>query len=456
MALSIEIIVLLTITGICSVIFACVTRAAAPLFFCVLLFASSISAPIENGIIGDLTWIGPLQMRRSELFLGASLLLLLNLLVLPRKLQPARAPANALCMLAVGLLMGLMQAAQGDPIEGILTASLASISLGATIMYFTQMPDFRTGYRHFAGCIVAVNCFIIAVMAVQMLRNPDAMLSSEWSRRFQGLTGNPQFLGAQFAIATTVALWLLLNSSRKLLLTMLVFLIGLNCLFIAWTGSRTGLGMAVIGVSIVMFSRFKRAAIGLPLAAVGVAIAYKLFGSVLTDIDTSRLTSLRNTRGGVWGRLFEVYQQSPLIGVGFGTGELDKSENSFLYGMAAYGTGMGLLYLIAAIATAMLITKLVALRRLADAGQRGMIDLVIAVNAAFFAGTVFEGYFIGRVNVLVIFFVSTNVIGFQLLRQMQARPHAAVAPLRSGDDPVAPAERDDDDLNYAELTPAYG
>lgn len=449
MELTAELIVFIAITGIFSVIVACSTRLAAPFYLCGLMFASSISSPAESGLIRSLTWIGPLQTYRSYVFIACSGLLLLNLIVQSRRYRPTTAPANAVTMLIVGLTMGLLLALQGDPIQGILTATAAIISLGAAILFLTQTEDYRKGFLIFAGCVMATSCLINAAVSVQFLINPNALLSSEWSRRFQGLTGNPQFLGVQLALYTTTLLWLLMNTRHKLVWVMLLPLLGMNALFLLWTGSRTGLGMFVLGISIVMFSRFKRAAIAIPVAAIGVMAVYKVAGAFLNDIDTSRLTSLENTRKGAWSHLFSVYRENPIIGAGFEDGVVDKSESSLLYSMATYGTSMGLLYILAILTTVNLLYKLFKIRHLVDTSTKGMIDLVFAINASFFAGSLLEGYFIARVNVAVVLFVCINVVGYQLLQQFrpvnldQKQPTPEAAP--------SPGHNTDRDLNYAEL-----
>ncbi|MFU8828198.1 MAG: hypothetical protein ACNA8P_02080 [Phycisphaerales bacterium] len=420
MAFSAEIIILIVTVGLFAAVFACASRLAAPVFFCMLLFASSISSPVEAGFYRPLTWIGPIQTYRNYLFVAAGFLLLLNLFVQGRHYRPFGAPVNVYCMIGVGLWMGLMIAVQGDPIQGILTAVAAAISLGGVAMLLNQTRDYRASMWLFVGSIFAVTCLINLVIIGQFAINPRVLLSSEWSRRFQGLTGNPQFLGAQLAMIITVCLWMLLNKTKRWVLFALIPILGLNSLFLLWTGSRTAIGMCVIGVSIVLFSRFKQAALGLPVAAAAVAVAYKLVGSLLTDVDTSRIASLENTRRGAWTRLLEIYAQNPLIGAGLEDGAVDKSENSFLYGLAAYGTGMGLLYALAIITTGTLVLRMLMVRRKADIQLKGMIDLVIALNATFFAGTILEGYFIGRVNVLIILFVGINAVGYQIVRQLAA------------------------------------
>jgi len=459
MTFTAEIILLLVVGGLFAVVFACVTRWAAPVYFVGMLFASSISLPTEEGIKIIPTLISPLQTHRNYLFAASSLLLLINLVAHPRKYRPGTVPATVITMICAGVWMGLMITLQGDPINGIQTVVLTIVSLGAVAALLNQTPDYRSAAMLFAGCVLTTSCLINLIIVGQFAVNPTAMLSSEWSRRFHGLTGNPQFLGAQLAMIITICLWMLLSKMRLIIVMVLIPVIAMNCIFLAWTGSRTGLGMCVIGVSVVLFSRFKQAAIALPVAAVGVAVAYRLLGGLLSDIDTSRLTSLQNTRRGVFSRMMEIYLEHPMIGAGIGPEGADKSENSFLYSLATYGTGMGLLYILAVVTALALMLRLLRIRHRVGVNRKGMIDLVLALNGAFMAGTLLEGYFVGRVNVLILLFVGTNVVGHLMARQL-SRQHSTLEVEDSqdhrveADSPHAPSTRGESSAsvpNYAEL-----
>ena len=108
-----------------------------------------------------------------------------------------------------------------------------------------------------------------------------------------------------------------------------------------------------------------------------------------------RLTSTEDTRTSAWFGLWENAWSSPLIGLG--VAEAGDSENSYLYAFASYGLGMLALIAMLVIVSGGLMLRLFMLRGRLEADQRSMIDLVMAYNAMYFAGAVFEGYLIARV-----------------------------------------------------------
>jgi hypothetical protein len=241
--------------------------------------------------------------------------------------------------------------------------------------------------------------------------------------RFVGMSPNPQAAALSLAPMICIGLWLIFNDSRRRWRPLWVGLVALDVVLLLWTGSRTGVGMTVLGAMAVMYRRLGRSIIFVPVVA-GAAYGLLLLVSGLRiDVVPERLATLQNTRAQVWAILIGKALEHPIIGVGREGAE--ASENSYLYGFAAFGIGMLLLMLLFTAVSAWQVARVIRVRALVPWSHRSVPDLIVAFNIIYFAGAVFEGYLLARVAgllVLMLLFgaMATRVI--ELARRAPAFP----------------------------------
>jgi hypothetical protein len=365
-----------------------------------LLFGSMALPLTWNDRINPTVWL-PIQRIRSELFLASGAAALLVVLFQSRRLRGKAQSLSVWLLVTAGMYAALLRFVHDSPAQGAFSiafgiATLLPLALVAAIA-MDDIEDFPILLR----TITFVNSIWVAMVFVQIAANPKFVTMGN-QYRFVGIFSNPQHSGVLMAFFCVIVLWLLLNDHRKYKLFYLA-LLGIDGLFLLWSGSRTGMGMTIIGVSAVLYSRAGRAILFLPIVAIISFVGLKMMIGVLgIDFGVERLTSTANTRDYAWWKLFTTGMENPLFGVG--TLESEKSENSWLFGFAAFGIGMvSLLVLMTVVAMAEFLQSL-RLRFSMPAHLRPMLDLTLGLIAMYFAGAMLEGYIISRVSSALCFY----------------------------------------------------
>ncbi len=358
------------------------------------LFAS-MSLPLTwNGRIRPSVWL-PIQEIRSDLFLASGIA---GMLIIPVQMARIRGKPMSLStwlLVLIGVFSSLLRIIHDGPALGSLSVILSVCTLIPLAVTATMVLD-EIGDIPFLLRVVAVmNVIWVLMVIVQIGVNPDYVTQGN-QFRFVGIIGSPQHAGVLMAFLCVIVLWLLLNDERKYRFFYLS-LLGINTLFLLWTGSRTGLGMTFIGISSVLYTRAGRAIFLLPIVAIVTYIAiYFLINVVGVNLGFERLTSTTNTREAAWKTLYTTAIENPLIGIG--TTESTKSENSWLYGFAAFGIGMLVLTLLFTVVAFWEVVRLVRTRFWLPPHYRPYPDLIAGLITMYFAGAVFEGYIITRVS----------------------------------------------------------
>jgi hypothetical protein len=367
-----------------------------------MLFASCLAIGVEPSgkvIIGRFYL---LQTYRSELFLVLGAALGLHTLFFFRqstgRLFGAQTAILTLMAFLAATLRFIHEGGQAG-VESLVYACATMIPLLLVPRVLVQ--NFSDPLRIFRMAVF-VNLLWVAGVAVQVLLDPSKVVLGR-EDRFIGLLGNPQHAGSLMAVFVAVALYLFLNDPLRRYRWVWIGLIGVDVVLLGWTGSRTGLGMAVLAVSGVLYSRVGRAILWLPTIALLVFVAFAAVRSLGLTIGFERLVSSENTRAAAWSNLLQNGLSSPIIGSGVeGAGD---SENGYLYGFAAYGFGMVMLVLALIAATAHTSLQLWRIRRHLSVQYRSMCDLLIGYFALYFGGSVFEGYMMARVAANLTFFM---------------------------------------------------
>ncbi|MBL0928426.1 MAG: O-antigen ligase family protein [Phycisphaerales bacterium] len=402
------------------------------------MMVAAAVAPALN-IKGDAfaqTWAVAFTQRRREWYMIFGLMAAVFLLTNQHRLGRGLAPPQMVCLLILGVYGGLMRiVGTSDPISGLVAVAFMVVSL-VPLLYLIPalLQDENDIFALFRWMMVALGVWA-AACTVQFVINQDLLYSGS-TKRFQGLSGNPQHAAVYLAFSAVAALFLFFNDPKHRYRPLWAVMSALAFVLILWTGSRTGVGMFVIGGGIVALTRLGRTVLLLPIAGlIGFAIMSVLdaFG---VQFDIAGLTSRGDNRTAAWGRLFQQILEHPLFGVG-GTEETLASENSYLYAMASYGLGAGLALLALLLVTIRLASRLVALRRRVAPRHKAIIDLVLAGNLMYFSGALFEGYMIARIAAPLSFILVFAAVGHRLPRIIaQQQADALGRAAAPGDEPT--------------------
>ncbi len=387
--------------------------------FAGMMLFSSMALPLTwNDRLNPTVWL-PLQSTRSSLFFASGIAATLVVLFQINRMRGKHISVSAYILFFIGLYGALLRFVHGDAADGAFSVvftlfTLTPLLLAAAIV-IDEFQDLRLIFRS----IALVNIAWVGMVFVQIAVNPKFVMQGN-EYRFVGLLSNPQHSGVLMAFLCVIVLWLLLNDQRKYKI-IFIGLLSINGLLLLWTGSRTGLGMAVIGTSAVLYSRAGRAILLLPLVGILGYISLKIMVDVVgIDLGFERMASTENTRTDAWLMLIETAKESPLFGVGMG--EMDRSENSWLYGYASYGIGMLILLLLMTFVSMVEIAKSIKYRFTMPHEYRPYLDVLIGIMLMYYAGAVLEGYMISRVSVTICVFMVASVANINI-RKLAVQNH---------------------------------
>jgi hypothetical protein len=320
----------------------------------------------------------------------------------------------------MGLYIGLMRFYHEGLSDGVLTVILASVTLPGMLLVPAAVIDDEHDLPPLLRVILVVNAMWLGMVAIQFVADRSLVVFGN-SFRFVGLMSNPQHAGTLLACMATTALWLSLNEANRLWKFGAISVLAVDVVMILWTGSRTSLGMLVVGCSGVAFSRLGRVVLLLPIVAVFFALALKLFGSGFSEATTvvDRLSGGGDTRTEAWSRMLEAALANPLFGAGIQNS--GSSENGWLYGFAAYGIGMLLLSLLLTVFGLAQVAKAVRMRWSLPVVRQSPLDLSAALVAAYFGGAIFEGFFSARISPNLVFIMIFSGVLARLLQLNEER-----------------------------------
>lgn len=407
----------------------------------------SMSLPLDwRDRINPTVWL-PIQTHRSTLFLACGVLGMIMLVFQLGRLRGKRLTASAFMLLFVGLFAAFLRIFHNGPQDGAMSVVFSFCTLLPLMVAMPLVVERPDDLRTIVRAVILANLIWVGMVFVQVVVNPRFVtMGNEF--RFVGLYSNPQHAGVLMAFFTVIALWALLNESRRYTL-FLVAIVGVNGLLLLWTGSRTGLGMAIIGVSATLYSRAGRSILLLPIAGIVGYVGLKVMVNVLgLDLGFQRLASTANTRDEAWRTLMRVALENPILGAG--TEGAEKSENSWLYGFASYGIGMLVLLLTLTFVTSIEILKSMYARFRVPAEYRNYMDFMIGVLLMYFAGAVLEGYMITRVSSTLCVFMVFAVANVNIRKMLLAQEDGLLEYEESWTEYDEPyGDYDDEQVGYA-------
>ena len=382
-----------------------------------MIFFSSIAMPLAwNDRVNPTVWL-PIQSIRSEMFLASGVAALFVILLQLGRLKGKSFAISAILLVIIGFFASLLRFLHGGIEDGMFSMVFSFFTLLPLAIIPAAIIDRPEDIRTVFRVAVLVNAVWTLMVFVQIAANPKYVTQGN-EHRFVGLMSNPQHTGVFLAFLSVIALWLLLNDQRKYRF-FLIGIVSIDLLFLLWTGSRTGLGMAVVGISAVLYNKAGRAILLLPLVAILGYISLKIMIDVVgIDLGFERMTSTKNTRSDAWRKLIETAGKNPIVGVGMD--ELDRSENSWLYGYASYGIGMLMLLLGMTFVAAIEVLKSIKARFSIPTEYRCYLDVLNGIMMMYFAGAILEGYMVSRVSFTLFVFMLAAVANVNLRKILLA------------------------------------
>jgi len=412
----------------------------------IMLFVTTLGLTKVGQFQFARTWLAPLQQNRTPLVAAAAVLLMLGTLVHLGRLSIRSVPLQGLFMLFIGLYAGLMRFGHEGLGDGIATMGLTTLIVAPMLLLIPGLLREWSDFEALLRTLVLTMIMWSAAVLVQVFINREMLFTTTGARsayRFSGLTANPQAASILLSVTAFSALWIVLNTKAQRARVLAVGLVGASLIMLAWTGSRTGVAMFGLGFIAVLYARVGRSIFLLPVIAVVGYVLYNIAVNVLDiEMGLSRLASTEDTRSHVWLRLWEAALREPLVGVG--VDDAEASENGYLYGFASYGVGMLLLLLAMTFVSGVQMLRLLRARPGLPVEGRALVDLVLGFNAAYFAGSMFEGYMIARISAMNILWLLFAAIGSRILEK-------AAEDRSLGESDEAPGYGSSEDLAYGSI-----
>jgi len=255
-------------------------------------------------------------------------------------------------------------------------------------------------------CLAWTGIVFLLATLYQFAINPSAV---EAGGRFYGTTANPQMAGMLIAVVLPPCCFLLtVRSESKLWRIFLIGCTGFLVLFLLWTGSRTGVVMALVGITLLFRRRLGKFLLIGSATAIVVLVALQIFAE--SSSGAERILSAKDTRSGVWADLFDIFSNH--IAWGAMKDVLEVRENSYLTTAANAGLfGLVPLLITGALGSYTLL-KLQRVRR--KIGEHAMlIDLVTAGICSIAVGGFFEGILLGTMTPYIfLIYIYFAIAGF--------------------------------------------
>jgi hypothetical protein len=394
-----------------------------------ILFANALTPPLaEAGTQYGGTWMLPLQIRRADLHLGISVLLLLTCFA--TRLSVRWLSAQGLILLAVGLYAALLRFYHDDARTGVESTLFA---LGVIPVMILVLPLVCGTFEKSMATVrmmVWVSVVWIFCCAVQFVINPQMLLND--NGRFQGMLANPQGAGLWCGAMAVIALGLLLYDPQRRLKLLYIGVLAMNLLFVMWTASRTAAVVAFVGAAVMLVGRGGRSLLLLPGAGLLIILLISLANALGIQENLDRFTSGEDTRTQVWAVQLSQALESPLLGIGIGR---TYSENSYLSGFASFGIGMLGLLLLYTLVSGFICLRLYTGRNLLTRPERGLLYMTLSWHAMYFAGALAEGFMIARSSTQqTMMFLFAGVAIYLTSRIEDERVAAEAGPYAHADD----------------------
>lgn len=357
---------------------------------------------VAFGLVGMLCVQGFLKRQHIPHIPKTVFLWLLVQLVISAKYLMAGSQVDALLQvpLAVGSTLAVLYALSADPVRN--TAMLRQLLLVA------------------GGLFIAAN-------TTQWLINPAALFISKGL--FVGTTGNPQHAAVYLAIVTIGSAYFFISEPQGPTRGAFATLCAFSLLGLLLSGSRTGMGMVVVGGCVLMHLsgqrlRFTVGVASLALVA-GLAVHYFSGQDATNDFEAwNKIHSQENTRAGVFRYQVATFREYPLAGKPFRLGMRCRFGESSWLGAAAHAGLLGLVPMILAVGTVGWQWLRIRQSRRAFRATWAM-PFAIAGLLMLLAGSFLEAYLLGVVTFPVFWTIALLATIDSCYRQVQGHVSAS-------------------------------
>jgi hypothetical protein len=348
-----------------------------------------------------------------------------RLVVGTKDLRQLRIGLSGWCLLVLQVLYALRMLLSGDSSRAILSSVMACcLVAGVLVLLLSHMQE-PEDVRKLQRAIFAAGAAFVLICTYEYIRSPSSVMQQN---RFTGISGNPQFAGIFLAIQSITAFSLCRDPALTRWMRMLT---GAGAVifasFVFWTGSRTGMGMLVLGVAAVnraSIMRWIRLAVILIPAFLG---WITLFPQTMSNADRAR--DFTNTREEAFATAWRAFVKNPA----FGDPQFGVIENSYLTVAASTGMiGVAILLLLVWSHSSDVVRAYRYSRR--DPSVVPVVDYVIGMTIALGAGAMFEGFLLGYATASIVFVYITLALTRFIIEYAQRREAAPEtgAPMLAG------------------------
>jgi hypothetical protein len=382
-----------------------------------LIFSSSLHKFSNEYIAITPSLFSPLeelvQAGRPLTLIGIAFLTIIC--VIGGRLKVRTAPKALILLLAAQSIIAVKIAFEGD-----IAFALISVIVNVLLFFVMSRGVANWLYNHFEiefafRAIAGVAFSFVVAVALQATIDPSAIA---WNGRLHGTTANAQHAAVMLAVTLPSILYLILRN-RGTSLRAWISRLGIGTFFLAavfclvWTGSRTGMVMAVIALLIVFraLNYFVRTIIAFTIGIAALALLifeYQYISNVFIEFFLKR----EDTRTYVWVRQWSTFMEYPIFGEPLTGARPEFAENSWL-AMAANTGLIGLLpllffgFAIINLLWRLEKTHLNTGRLQKDATVAGLLTLLV--------GSFAEAYLLGNLTAAIILTQFYIVIGTHLL-----------------------------------------
>lgn len=285
-------------------------------------------------------------------------------------------------------------------ITRLLGDGLYSRGLGGLLIYALIFAVFGVGLSRWlqtwddvykaVQSMALVGAIFATATTIQLIINRSGII---WQGRLTAIGSTATLCSELIVLALLPTITLIIHPrTPKPLRIVWIAISGLLGIFLLWTGTRTGILMTVVGLSVIFRRRLGTLAWIGPLLVIALMVGLSLLPH--SGWAANRLLSTANTRTAVWYRATQHFLEYPIVGR---IGAALVIENSYL----TTAEDLGLFGLIPLLAGCLfIVVEIVRLQKMRSLfGDEALIaDLIAAGLAAIAAGAFFDGYLLGMLN----------------------------------------------------------
>lgn len=401
----------LALTGLGAIAIVLITRRGFPVLMLAAMFC--LTTMLQDVSLSRNVLIGPLQSLRNvarPLALGFLLAAAFTVLQASAGSRARIVGFTAVSFLGFQLMF-LSEMLIGNPTKALLAfVSVPFMFFVCVLGLGRRMQDresTRSALEIFAWLTMG---FIAANMAQLLIDRSNAIVSS----RLTGIAGNAQQMGGVCTLLLLFNVYLFNDlPSKRPMRWICAAMVGILAIWILWTGSRTSVLTAMVGLVFTYRLRLGRLALLGIAAGVVAMVALTYFEESTQTID--RLTSGANTRAAVWAYSLEEFAGSPIFGtmpLGYESG----SESSYVSVLANMGIIGALVLVIPFGSMAFGAVRALRLRAMRpDLGAQ--CDFYIGMAAALLVINAFEAFAFGVLSLPVMVMYSMFALDAFLAEQ---------------------------------------